>query len=147
MRWALTSLVTLIIGVAVLTACGEGNVFSLKVGDCYNSDVPITDESFVPVANVDLVSCDDPHESEVFAVLQMPDSSWRGEDYVDDFGSQHCLQHFQSFVGIEYDFSEWYASLLVPTEESWNTLNGRKVICAVGPESGKVVESAKGTRR
>ena len=73
MRWILPSLVTLVIGIVALSACGA-NVFSLKVGDCYNGP-DVSSEQYTEVSDVEMVSCDDPHKSEVYAVLDLPDSS------------------------------------------------------------------------
>ena len=63
MKWIVTSLVTSVIGIVVLLAC-EGNVFSLKVGDCFNGKHAST-EYGIDITNVELMSCDEPHESEV----------------------------------------------------------------------------------
>ena len=146
MRWTLTSLVTLVIGIVVLAAC-EGNVFSLKVGDCYNGPSMNTEE-LIEVSDVELVSCDDPHENEVYAVFELPDSSWKGEDYVFEQAGIGCGTKFEAFVGIEYERSTLYVDVLHPTEESWKEQDDRKVLCSVteGPYM-KVSGSAKGSRR
>ena len=144
MRWILTSLV-LVIGIVVLAAC-EGNVLSLKVGDCYNGAVSSVEEH-IGVSDVELVSCDDPHENEVYAVFELPDSSWKGEDYVFEQASTGCVARFEAFVGIEYELSTLYADILFPLEESWKE-NDREVSCSVTEESSmKVFGSAKGSRR
>ena len=145
MRWTLTSLATLVIGIVVLAAC-EGNVFSLKVGDCFNGEESNTEES-IEVTDVELVSCDDPHENEVYAVFELPDSSWKGNDYVFEQASIGCGARFEAFVGIEYELSTLYADIVYPSEESWKE-NDRKVKCSVTEESAmKVSGSAKGSRR
>ena len=146
MKWILTSLVTLVIGIVVLAAC-EGNVFSLKEGDCFNGALANTEHS-IEVRNVDLVSCDEPHESEVYAVFELPDSSWKGEDYVFEQADIGCRTRFEAFVGIEYDLSTWYFDLIAPLERSWKEMDDRQVICSVREESAmKVSGSAKGSRR
>ena len=145
MRWTLTSLVTLVIGIVVLAAC-EGNVFSLKVGDCFNGPLSNTEYS-IEVRDVELVSCDEPHESEVYAVFELPDSSWKGEDYVFEQAEIGCVARFEAFVGIEYELSTLYADIIYPLEESWKE-NDREVKCSVTEEPAmKVSGSAKGSRR
>ena len=49
-------------------------MFSLKVGDCYNGP-DVSSEQYTEVSDVEMVSCDDPHKSEVYAVLDLLDSS------------------------------------------------------------------------
>ena len=133
------------IGIVVLAAC-EGNVFSLKVGDCYNGPLTNTEE-FIEAADAELVSCDDPHEDEVYAVFELPDSIWKGNDYVFEQASIGCGARFEAFVGIEYELSTLYADIIYPSEESWKE-NDRKVKCSVTEESAmKVSGSAKGSRR
>ena len=147
MRWTLTSLVILVIGIVVLAAC-EGNVFSLKVGDCFNGGAGANTEEYIEVTDVEVVSCDDPHENEVYAVFELPDSSWKGDDYVFEQAEIGCVwARFEAFMGIEYDLSTWYADIIIPSEEAWKE-NERKVSCSVTKESYvKVSGSAKGSRR
>ena len=122
MRWILTSLVTLVIGIAVLVACeGEKNVYSLKVGDCYNGAM-ISEGEFMEVSDVDLVSCDDPHKNEVYAVFELPDSTWKGDDYVFKQAEIGCIARFKTFVGIEYELSTLWADILYPLEKHWKEM-------------------------
>tara|TARA_Y100000590_G_C15025735_1_gene753129 strand:- start:85 stop:522 length:438 start_codon:yes stop_codon:yes gene_type:complete len=145
MRWILTSLVTLVIGISVLVAC-EGNVFALKAGDCYNALVAST-EYTTEVSDVEVVKCDEPHTNEVYAVFDLPDSSWKGAEYFFEQADIVCRPKFEAFVGIEYDLSTLYSDVIYPSEESWN--NGdRTVQCSVYEESYmKVTGSAKGSKR
>ena len=145
MRWILTSLVTSVIGIVVLAAC-EGNVFSLKVGDCYNGPSSYTGD-ITEVSGVELVSCDEPHTHEVYAVFELPDSSWKGEDYVFEQAGIGCEARIKAFVGIEFALSTLLVDILFPSEESWKD-DDRLVKCSVLEESLiKVTGSAKGSRR
>ena len=64
MRFAVSVLVGLVCVLAV--SCGQGSAFSLEVGDCL--DEPRGGE----FSDVDKVSCDEPHELEVFALVDYP---------------------------------------------------------------------------
>ena len=122
-------------------------MFSLKVGDCYNGPLTNTEE-FIEAADVELVSCDDPHKNEVYAVFELPDSSWKGDDYVWEQAEIGCVASFEAFVGIEYELSTLWADIIHPIEKSWKEKDDRKVTCSVTQESGmKVSGSAKGSRR
>ncbi|MBS21063.1 MAG: hypothetical protein CL739_03095 [Chloroflexi bacterium] len=145
MRWILTSLATSMIGIVVLVAC-QGNVFHLKAGDCYNS-VPFSGEYITEVGDVELVKCDEPHEREVYAIFDLPDSSWKGDDYVWEQVHTGCMARFEEFVGIEYKLSALGVDTIFPLEESWN-MGDRIVICSIIEESySKVSGSAKGSKR
>ena len=142
MRWVLTSLATSMIGIVVLVAC-QGNVFHLKAGDCYNS-VPFSGEYITEVGDVELVKCDEPHEREVYAIFDLPDSSWKGDDYVWEQVYTGCKAGFEEFFGIEPYRVALGIDTIYPLEESWN-MGDRLVICSVYKESYmKVTGSLKG---
>jgi len=105
-------------------------------------------EEYIEVADVELVSCDDPHKNEVYAVFKLPGSSWKGDDYIFEQAEIGCVARFEAFVGIEYELSTLWADIIYPIEKSWKEKDDRKVKCNVTQESGmKVSGSAKGSRR
>lgn len=145
----------LLVFVVFLTACGgaarddsgaiteEGNVdvFTLKVGDCFSTEE--TDE----VSDVGGIPCSEPHDSEVFALINYDaDSSaeWPGQEAIDAFSDEGCTAEFEGFIGLPYAESKYYISYLQPTEGSWE--NGdREVVCLVVGEDGeKITGSLKG---
>jgi hypothetical protein len=126
----------------VASGCSlKGNVFSLSVGDCFNS--PPTGE----VDSVDRVSCSDSHKFEVYGMFDLTGSSWPGESTVKARAADGCLSRFASYVGVGYDDSDWYYSVLTPTQDSWNRGDDREVVCMLTPWSGMTTGSAKGTKR
>tara|TARA_Y100000031_G_scaffold116291_1_gene128821 strand:+ start:64 stop:495 length:432 start_codon:yes stop_codon:yes gene_type:complete len=131
----------------VASGCSlKGNVFYLSVGDCYNDD-PLTYE-VSEVGDVDVVSCSKPHTYEVYSEFELTGSSFPGQSTVISRAEQGCLNRFASFVGIEYDYSEWYYSTIFPTKDSWNNLDDRQVTCILGTEYDELTTgSARGTRR
>ena len=130
------------IGAFGLSGCSaKGNVFSLKVGDCFNS--PPTGE----VGSVDRASCSEPHQFEVYATFNLTGSSWPGKSTVQQQAGDGCLSRFASYIGIGYEYSEWYGSKMYPTQDSWNRGDDRGVTCLVRQEYGMTVGSARGTRR
>ena len=152
MRWILTSLVTLVIGVVVLAACeGEGSVSSLKVGDCYNGP---SNKEYRKITDIEieLVSCDEPHDDEVYAVFELTDSSWKGDDYVWEKARIGCRARFEAFVHIEPEISRYDVNIIYPLEEGWKERGNRQVRCSVievdiyGRDT-KVTGSAKGSSR
>ncbi len=144
----------LVLFTLVLTACGgaqrddagtitEGgnvDVFSLSVGDCFSTDA--TDE----VGDVAGVPCDEPHDSEVYALVDYDagsDAEWPGQDAIDEFSDSACVAEFEEFIGLSYDESIYYISYLQPTEESW-AQGDREVVCLVGAQEGQVTGTLRG---
>ena len=134
------------IGAFGLSGCSaKGNVFSLSVGDCFNGVMSTYEHS--EVGDVDVVSCSKPHTYEVYSEFELTGSSWPGQSTVSSRADEICWSRFASFVGMDYDSSEWYLTSVFPTQDSWNRGNDREVTCSVGPEYGKTTGSARGTRR
>ena len=131
----------------VASGCSlKGNVFSLSVGDCFNGEVFTFEYS--EFEDVDVVSCGEPHTYEVYSEFELTGSSWPGQSTVIDQGDKGCWTRFASFVGIEYEYSEWYYSVLFPTQDSWNKVDDREVTCVLGTEYDELTTgSARGTRR
>jgi len=131
----------------VAAGCSQkGNSFSLSVGDCYNGYV--LGAEFIDVGDVDFVSCSEPHLYEVYSNFELTGSSWPGDSTVADRAFQECLSRFRSFVGIGYDYSEWYMAALWPTKNSWNDIDDRLVTCLLTTENDQLTTgSARGTRR
>ena len=108
--------------------CGEGNVFELEEGACFNH------EESEEVFDVDIVSCDDPHQYEVYAVVSIaepPGLPFPGSTRVGDVAANLCLERFEEFVARPYADSLLDIWTLSPTRESWEDLDDREVICSL----------------
>ena len=125
-----------------LVGCSKGNVFSLKVGDCF-SGASSGDE----LSDVGKVNCSKAHENEVYAKFDLSGSTWPGEYEVGRLGHQGCLGRFRSYVGIDYASSIYVVGQLLPTKDSWNRSDDREVVCVLGPRYGTKTGSARGTQR
>jgi hypothetical protein len=100
------------------------------------------------VGDVDVVSCSKLHTYEVYSEFELTGSSWPGLSTVVSRSEEGCWTRFASFVGIEYEYSEWYISSIYPTQDSWNKFDDREVICVLGTEyDEQTTGSARGTRR
>jgi hypothetical protein len=131
------------IAFAYATIACQGNVFQLKVGDCFNG------ASTGNVADVTVVACSSPHDAEVFATVPYPNapSDYPGSDVVKAIADDGCRTAFATFVGIGYDDSMYGLSYLQPTAESWKT-GDRTIDCLVtSGDSTQLTGSAKGTNK
>jgi hypothetical protein len=111
------------------TATGDVEAARLRPGDCWNdvSDQP------GEVLEVPAVPCDQPHDNEVFAVVEIPGapgSAFPGIETVDLLGRERCLQEFAGYTGELYEFSSLELWMLFPTPTSWE-IGDREVICSL----------------
>ncbi|MEO7117684.1 MAG: septum formation family protein [Candidatus Limnocylindrales bacterium] len=133
----------ILIGAGLAGAC-QGNVFALKVGDCFNNS---TTEG--NVSNVEVIPCTDPHDYEVyFLATYAPDgSTYPGETLMTDFSDTACANSFQGYVGKSPAESTLTYYFLSPTSESWDS-GDRTIDCVVTlPSSEKLTGSVKGTNQ
>ncbi len=104
------------------TSFGFHPYIDLWPGDCLNSaDTALDGIGFD--ANVEVVSCDDAHEGEVFGVYFIPDadsSPFPGDAEIEQIGEDYCSSEFVSYVGTDFDDSAldiWWA---FPTTGGWD---------------------------
>jgi len=139
---ALVVLLATTVGSVGLSACTQGNVFSLSVGDCFSGFA-----DGIEIADVDIVSCGLPHDSEVYSVFPAPGSTWPGASTLIQLAEDGCIARFETYIGLDYEFSEWYVAYLHPTRDSWERLGDREITCVVQPEYGNVSWSARDSNR
>lgn len=109
-------------------APGESiGAFVVGQGDC----ISLPDESLVET--LETIPCGQPHDAEVYSLFDMSatSTSWPGRDAVIEAAVDGCLAAFQPFVGVAYEFSELEVYYLQPTEESWNELDDREIVCLI----------------
>ncbi len=102
---------------------GEVDVFSFEVGDCFSDPGGDTVES------LPLVSCAEEHAVEVYALFDLADGEFPGTEVVGDLSNEGCLERFDAYVGIAYADSVYDINTIFPTENTWNNLFDREVIC------------------
>ena len=126
-----------------ITEAGDEDVFSLRVGDCWNN--PPSDSE---VQEVDAVPCAEPHDAEVYAEFDIPESdTYPGTDEVIAQADQGCFDEFEGFVGISADASTIEVLYLYPTEDSWDRMDDRQVSCIVSDSAGPTTGTLEGAAR
>lgn len=103
----------------------------MRVGDCLN-DATVGDV----VNTVPRVSCDGPHDSEVFFVGDLPDGDYPGDDESSAAADALCYQPFIDFVGLPYEESAYDYTWYSPTQQSWES-GSRAVRCVAITDSGE----------
>lgn len=124
----------------------EGNdsadVFSMRVGDCLNDSSAGSEVSSVPI-----VPCSEPHDSEIYAELELAEGDFPGDITIQEQADEHCLAEFEKFVGINYNDSTLELSYYSPTAGSWTQMNDRLVSCIVYDPEGQTTGSLEGAAR
>ncbi|MGA1836241.1 septum formation family protein [Herbiconiux sp. 11R-BC] len=116
---------------------------SLQIGDC------ILDQGGASITQVPVVDCAVPHDYEVYANVQVPDTndgSYPGDDKMDAAADKSCYDAFAAFVGAPYESSALDYTYLMPSESSWSS-GDRLVTCGIGDPSGQVTGTLEGSAR
>jgi hypothetical protein len=106
------------------------SVFDLAVGDCIIP--PPDDGSGIVTDDVFVVPCNQPHDQEIYYAFDVagPSDPYPGDAELAVIWEERCLQEFEPFVGIDYEFSVLGAGALYPTSDSW-AQGDREVLCYV----------------
>ncbi|MDR0591844.1 MAG: hypothetical protein LBG60_01015 [Bifidobacteriaceae bacterium] len=114
----------------------KADVFTMKVGDCTGD----LDEG--EISESLLIPCGDAHYWEAYASTQMT-----GDDYPADAADQadaYCLSEFEPFIGLSYEESVYEVTYLYPTQETWDLVDDREILCLAGGDTGDLVGTLKG---
>jgi hypothetical protein len=114
--------------------------FDLDHGDCY-----------VGLSDVDEVSCSEAHDGEVFAVTEHPagsDDPFPGDMPLSTYADEQCYQRFPDFVGTSYEQSSLDFVYLFPTEDGWEEIDDRGIVCVlVTMDGSRLTGSSAGSGR
>ncbi|RPF28440.1 septum formation family protein [Georgenia muralis] len=131
---------------AVATA-GTVDAFSVALGDCVSEGGAEASEEVVEVSQVEVVPCAESHDSEVYAVFDLADGEFPGDEAVMGSADEGCYGAFAEFVGAAYEDSTLDFGTYFPTEESWNGFDDREVVCLLVDPAGAVTGTLKGAAR
>ncbi|GAA0313000.1 hypothetical protein GCM10010302_59920 [Streptomyces polychromogenes] len=99
----------------------------IEVGDCFNSRSDLkglkTDETKKAPLSVDIVSCDDPHQSEAYAVLTVPDGPFPGDQKLASIANEKCGDKaIDAYVGAGRKLPDGIGQYFyLPSSETWAT--------------------------
>lgn len=120
------------VSVLVLASCSSGSsdsVADLSPGDCFD-DQSAGGELVEEFETVPMVDCDKPHDNEAYAVFDLPDGAYPGDDAITEQGLDGCLPLFEGYVGSSYETSRLDIFPITPLAELWADGN-REIICAL----------------
>jgi len=119
------------------------SVLELAVGTCVNdAETPLGAD----LAEVPTVSCAEPHDSELYAIVSAADGSYPGVDTLVIEGQDKCQAVFAEFVGIDFRSSLLDYHFYYPTPSSW-AQGDRSIYCMVIDPGLKVIGTLQGAKR
>ena len=117
----------------------QAAVFGLRQGDCVNNGANASSPS--------LVSCNSPHDAEVFATFSLSGSSWPGAAALQQEAQTGCSAQLASYLNPQLAIS-LTQDYVYPGQVAWQA-GTRTVVCEVRATSGQLdqsVGSASATR-
>ena len=110
-------------------------VFSLRAGQCLNSGAN-------GISGVQVLSCAQAHEAEVFATFRLPGSRYPGAAAVQQSARQGCVSRLSGYLNPELSATSLAQSYVYPDAGAWSA-GERTVVCTVRSTSGPLVGSVR----
>jgi Septum formation len=107
-------------------------VFSLKTGQCIDPNGQAAT----------IISCNAPHDAEVFATFSLPGSTWPGTTTVSAAASSGCSTRLTGYLNPQLAIS-LASTYIYPDSVAWKA-GTRTVICEVRATSGQLTGSVRG---
>lgn len=140
------------IGSTLAPLVGRTPLPDLTVGQCFNGGRAPSGTGTHIVFGVDVVECNEPHESELMATFDYPESgtglAYPGDETVSDYAEGECAERFAEYVGLSFSSSFLEMSFLYPLRQNW-TAGDYSIQCVVHPPVGQQSStgSYRGSRR
>ncbi|HET6211614.1 MAG TPA: septum formation family protein [Micromonosporaceae bacterium] len=130
----------LVLATAVLSGekGASGSVGSLRPGDCVNG---LRDSG--TLLSLPIVSCTEPHEGEVFAIITLAGDDWPGAQAAAEAAQSQCAESFLGYAPTAANDARLALYFLHPTERSWGQGNHSATCIATDP-AGKRSGSVRG---
>jgi hypothetical protein len=117
-----------------IVEAGTLDADDLQVGDCL--DWPGSGDDVELFDSVRARPCSEPHDMEVYAVLEYPSVSgtaYPGDQLLTDWGFDKCFGGFQQYIGASYQsVPDIDITIFWPSEEAWDQ-DDRTVHCLMIP--------------
>ena len=121
---AWTLLIIAIVVLAIVFDDGSVRATNIKTGDC----IAESPADGADVARLPKVSCDKPHEGEVYAMIRVSGDSFPGQSAIRDEYEERCLSALESYAPSAANDPRVTNFLLYPTQKTWDQ-GDRDVAC------------------
>lgn len=115
-----------------ITEAGDVGVFELTVGDCLAS---VTESE--RLTHLPAVPCSQPHVGEVYAVFDVPASSYPGTDELVAVADERCLAWLASYSPTAADDPDIEIYYIHPTAQSWRR-GDHAITCIAVTETARI---------
>jgi Domain of unknown function (DUF4190)/Septum formation len=126
--------------VVALIVFGNGSVRAtdVKVGEC----IETTPAEMANVKTLPKVSCDKPHEGEVYALLPVSGDTFPGQTALRDEYEKKCVSGLDSYSPKAAADSAYQIFVLYPTQQTWDQGDRRVACLTITPDkrTGSVKE-------
>ncbi|MEV8532900.1 septum formation family protein [Streptomyces sp. NPDC051211] len=123
-----------------------GDVDDINAGDCFNTEDDLKDyqeEDAQAPLSVDIVPCDEPHQSEAVVIFDLPDGAYPGKQKINSVVGEKCDKGLTDYVGAGAKLPETMQLYSYhPSPATW-TAGERGVACFVGDSSGSSTGSVR----
>lgn len=116
----------------------------LAVGDCLNDPAASVDGEGQLADEIQSVTCDEPHDLEVYEVITLPEGDFPGDAAIEELAQSTCLEEFEVLIGLPYEESEFEIYYYYPFEDTWNFADDRSITCTVGSLTGRSTGTLEG---
>ena len=113
---------------AAISGCTE--VPTAEVGACLNS----ADFSGEEVTDIPALSCEEPHDLEVYHLSTVADGAFPGEKELEETAEQACVEAFEPYVGADFSESALAITFMTPSQRAWEAGDDREIICLLQSE-------------
>jgi hypothetical protein len=145
-RTLVASLSAIVLAFVAIVAAGcQGNVFSLKVGECF------TGTASGEISDVNKGDCGAAHDAEVISIFDYPNApaDFPGADAITTAAATQCAIDFKAYVGIDLSASTAYMiGDIGPTADSWKS-GDHQIVCLINAftQGTPLTGSAKDTKK
>ncbi len=121
------------------------SVYNPSVGDCFDRRKSTDGSNRGYILKLD---CDKPHSFEVFALVDIPDTTFPGDAALTTLAKRQCLKSWTAYVGQPYETSELEYSYEAPSRTNWGLTYKHTLACLVRAraDGGKLTGTARDSR-
>jgi hypothetical protein len=109
-------------------------VFGLRPGQCVDTGSD--------ALKVTVLSCEHPHDAEVFAVYSLPATAWPGASTVEADAGDGCASRFDSYIDPQLAGASLIQQYVYPNQAAWQA-GERTVVCEVSAVNGQLTGSVR----
>ncbi len=145
--WVLIGAIVIVIAIGsqatrssggAITSTGQVNIFSLRVGDCFQN--PAASQSAGGVTDVTAVACTTPHNAQAFAQFDATEASYPGTKALIAEAAHGCRTRIATSLDKSKITSTMQLRFLYPEPQAWT--DGRRIITCLVVDSTKDLTSS-----